>query len=98
MHTFGLKIKELRLKLALPLRKVAAYLDIDQAILSKIENGKRSANRELVIKLALYFQVEKKDLLVAWLSDNLLEELKNEEYALNALKMAEYKIIQRNEN
>jgi HTH-type transcriptional regulator, competence development regulator len=32
----------------IPLRTVAAYLDIDQAILSKIERGKRHVSRELV--------------------------------------------------
>jgi hypothetical protein len=48
----------------------AAYLDIDQAILSKIEHGgQRRVNREQIVKLVEYFNVKAEDLLVAWLFD-----------------------------
>jgi predicted nucleotidyltransferase len=83
------KIRKLREEKGLPLRKVAAYLDIDQAILSKIERGLRNISREQVVNLALFFQVEEKDLLVSWLSDKLLNELGDEDLALRALKLAE---------
>jgi len=46
----------------LPLRTVAAWLDIDQAILSKIEREQRNASREQVVKLAIYFKVKEDDL------------------------------------
>jgi transcriptional regulator with XRE-family HTH domain len=39
MGAFGDKIKKLRDEKQLPLRSVSAFLDIDQAILSKIERG-----------------------------------------------------------
>jgi transcriptional regulator with XRE-family HTH domain len=68
----------------LPLRIVSAYLDIDQAILSKIERNIRKANRDVVIKLADYFKIDKDVLLVAWLSDKLVLELKHEELAIKA--------------
>ncbi|MEJ7679266.1 MAG: helix-turn-helix transcriptional regulator [Segetibacter sp.] len=76
----------------MPLRTVAAYLDIDQAILSKIERGQRNANREQVIKLAIYFKVKEDDLLVQWLSDKLVYEVENEDMALKALQVAEEKV------
>ena len=41
-----------------PLRKVAAFLDIDQAILSKIERGQRKISKEQVIKLAEFLREE----------------------------------------
>ena len=76
----------------LPLRTVAAFLDIDQAILSKIERGQRNANREQVVKLAAYFTVKESDLLIAWLSDKLVNEVADETLALQALQVAEEKI------
>lgn len=90
--TFGDAIRKQREEKQLPLRKVAAYLDIDQAILSKIERGKRKATREQVLKLAAFFQVDEENLLVAWLSDKLVYELAEEKHSLKALKAAEEKI------
>jgi len=75
----------------LPLRTVAAYLDIDQAILSKIERGHRKPTREQVVKLAEYFKVKETDLLVAWLSDKVVCEAVDEEVALKALPVEEEK-------
>ena len=43
MDSLGDNIRKLREDKELPLRTVAAYLDIDQAILSKIERGQRKA-------------------------------------------------------
>ncbi len=92
MDSFGETIRKLRTVKELPLRKVAAYLDVDQAILSKIERGKRQATRNQVKKLANYFELKENDLLVIWLSDKLADEVENEEVALQALQAAEEKI------
>lgn len=92
MNSLGETIRKLREDKELPLRTVAAYLDIDQAILSKIERGQRNASREQVIKLAEFFNIKENDLLVAWLSDKLLYEVANEEVALKALQVAEEKV------
>jgi len=93
MHNFGDTIRKLRIEKSLPLRAVAAFLDIDQAILSKIERGQRRPGRELVSKLAVYFEVNESELLVAWLSDKLVHEVADEELALQALQIAEEKIL-----
>lgn len=92
MDSLGHTIRKLREKKELPLRIVAAFLDIDQAILSKVERGQRKPTREQVIKLAGYFKVKENDLLVAWLSDKLVYELEDEEVALRALQLAEEKV------
>lgn len=92
MNSLGETIRKLREERELPLRTVAAYLDIDQAILSKIERGQRNANREQVVKLATYFKVKEDDLLVQWLSDKLVYEVEDEEMALKALQLAEEKV------
>lgn len=92
MKSLGELIRELREHQELPLRTVAAYLDIDQAILSKVERGQRKASREQVLKLAEYFKVNVEELLIAWLSDKVVYEVENEDLALKALHVAEEKI------
>ena len=92
MDSLGDTIRKLREDKKLPLRTVAAFLDIDQAILSKIERGQRKLSREQVVKLAEYFKVKEDDLLVAWLSDKLVYEVEDEDMALKALQVAEERV------
>ncbi len=92
MDSLGETIRKFRQERNLPLRIVAANLDIDQAILSKIERGLRSASRVQVLKLAEFFTIKESELLVAWLSDKLVQEVANEEVALEALQVAEEKV------
>lgn len=92
MSKLGITIRELREKSGEPIRRVAASLDIDPAILSKIETGKRKPSRELVLKLAKYFKIKEDELLVSWLSDKVIYEIENEELALKALEVAEEEI------
>lgn len=92
MDSFGDSIRKLREDKELPLRTVAAYLDIDQAILSKIERGQRKPSRGQVVKLAEYYKVKESDLLIAWLSDKLVYEIEDEAIALKALQVAEEKV------
>lgn len=92
MYSLGQTIRKMREESELPLRTVAAFFDIDQAILCKIERGQRNANREQVIKLAQFFKLKENDLLVSWLSDKLAYEVINEDVALKALQIAEEKV------
>jgi predicted nucleotidyltransferase len=92
MNSFGEKIRKLREEKHLPLRVLSAYLDIDQAILSKIERGKRRAARVMIVKLAAYFDFPEDDLTIAWLSDKIGYEVADEELALQALQLAEKEI------
>jgi len=92
MLTIGEQIRRLREGKGLPLRKVAAELDIDQSILSKIERGERKASKDQIIQIANIFSVNEKELLINYLSDKVLYELINEDFAVDALKVAEKKI------
>jgi predicted nucleotidyltransferase/DNA-binding XRE family transcriptional regulator len=92
MESFGERIRKLREEKGLPLRTVAAYLGIDQAILSKIERGQRKASRKQVVKLAGYFKVKESELLIAWLSDKLVYAMEDESVALRAMQVAEEKM------
>ena len=93
MQNIGELIRKLRKEKGLPLRKVAAFLDIDQAILSKIERGLRKLSNEQVIKLANFFDYNEKEMLICFLSDKVLYEIGNEDFAKEVLKAAEEKIV-----
>jgi len=60
MQNVGNLIRELRIKEGSPLRKVAAFLEMDQAVLSKIERGLRRPTKAHVLKLAEFFHYDKK--------------------------------------
>jgi transcriptional regulator with XRE-family HTH domain len=92
MKNLGDTLRELRENKQLPLRVIAAYLDIDPAIMSRIERGQRKASREQVIKLAAYFNVCEDELIIAWLSDKVVYELADEQLGIEALKVAEEKV------
>ncbi len=92
MGTLGKILRKYREERGEPLRKIAAFLNIDQAIISKIERGHRKATRLQIEKLADYYNADLKELLVAWLSDKILYEIGGEIYAAEALKSAEAQI------
>ena len=92
MENIGEYIRRLRENKGEPLRKVAAYLDVDQAILSKIERGKRKATKQQIVKLAKYFGEDLKKMLIVYLSDRILYEVQEEDYAKEAIKVAEERI------
>lgn len=89
MKTTGEILREKREKKGLLLRHVSALLDIDTAILSKIERGERKATREQINKLAEILEINKEALIVQYLSEKILYELKDEDLGIQALKVAE---------
>jgi transcriptional regulator with XRE-family HTH domain len=88
----GEKLRKLREENELPLRKVAALLDMDVAILSKMERGERKMTKEVVQKLAKIYKHDKDVLMVLFLSDKIVYELRDEALSMDALKVAEEKI------
>lgn len=92
MSTLGLKLRELREQKGLSLRKAAMQIDIDVAILSKMERGERKFSKELVLKLAQLYKVNSDNLIIDYLSEKVLYELENEVFGLEALKVAEKKM------
>ncbi|WP_439474468.1 helix-turn-helix domain-containing protein [Algoriphagus formosus] len=86
MH-FGERIRELRESQGLLQRQLAANLEIDTPMFSKIERGERRAKREQVLLLAVLLDTNVNDLLTLWLADQVYELVKDEEDAKEALKM-----------
>lgn len=89
MSTLGLKLRELREQAGLSLRKAAMQVDIDVAILSKMERGERKFSKELVLKLADLYKTNSDKLVIDFLSEKVLYELEDEDFGLEALKVAE---------
>lgn len=91
-ESFGEYIRKLREEKGLPLRKVAAELDIDPSTLSKIERGERSANKEMLSIFCNLFQVEEDELILILMSDKVAYDLMKEDNSKEILKVAEQKI------
>lgn len=71
---------------------MAAKLNMDVAYLSKIERGNRMARREQVIAFAKALQEDEHTFLNIWLSEQIVDLLKNEKDFTEILKNAEKEI------
>jgi len=83
---FGEKIRTLRESQKLYLRQVAPLLEMDTAQLSKIEKGLRQLKKEQIPILANILKADKKELEMLWLADQLMQLVKDEPTADEALK------------
>lgn len=92
MKTTGEIIREQREKKGMLLRQLAAQLDVDAAILSKIERGDRKATREQILKLAVILDLNKDELLIQYLSEKIAYELADEDNTKQVLKVAEKRV------
>jgi len=84
----GEKIRELRETNNVLIRQLAAQLDMDTALLSKMERGDRLFRKEDLTKIAKIFQVPKEDLLKLWLADKILKTVEPESFKKEALELA----------
>jgi len=84
----GDKIRELREEKNILLRQLAAQLDMDTAMLSKMERGDRFFKKEDIQSLSKIFKQNEKELLILWLADKILKTIDNENYKSEALAMA----------
>ena len=86
---FADKIRQLREERKLLQRHLAAVLDMDTPMFSKIERGERPAKRPQVIAIAKILTADENELLTLWLADKILDVIENEtELADQALKVA----------
>ena len=90
----GNKIRSLRDEQGILQRQVAAYLEIDTPMFSKIERGDRRAKRSQVIQMATYFKVDEKEMLTLWLADKVLDALEGEdELKLTDIEIAKNELM-----
>jgi adenine-specific DNA-methyltransferase len=93
MNSIGEFLKEKREYLALQLHDVQARTKIDLTVLSRIENGKRFPTKSQLLQLAQLYNCDKHKVLVHWLSDKVVSEIKYEEFGIEALQVAEEKVL-----
>ena len=75
---FASELHRLREEKQLLQRQIAAVLEIDTPMYSKIERGDRRAKRHQVVIIADYFQADKDRLLTLWLADQVSDILKQD--------------------
>lgn len=90
--TLGAIIRNLREAHNMLLRELAAKLEIDVSLLSKIEKGHRTAKKTVVLKIAEIFNLDKSELVVVWFSDKIVIELKGQDNVQEILRLAEQKL------
>jgi transcriptional regulator with XRE-family HTH domain len=88
-NQFGERIKQLREDSGLLQRHVASQMDMDTPMLSKIERGDRKARKEQVLLFNKILKGNLEELLTLWLTDQVVDVVKNEDFAINAIQMAE---------
>ncbi len=89
MNNLGQKVREIREKQNLLLRQVAAHLEVDTALISKIERGERNASRQQVIDIANFLKANEEELLTLWLADKIKSVIVEEPaIAYQAMKIA----------
>lgn len=87
-------LKNSREQKGLKTREVAHLLNIDQALISKFENGLRKPTKEQVIKLASLLEIDLETLMIAWLKEKIIHEIGQDELAIKAMNL----ILQEVEN
>jgi transcriptional regulator with XRE-family HTH domain len=77
------RIKQLREERQLPLRKIAAALDIDSATYWKIEKGERRAKKKYIPIIAELLETDKNELLTLWLAEQVAAVVADEKNIAN---------------
>ena len=80
-------LKNAREQKGLKTREVAHLLGIDQALISKFENGSRKPTKDQVIKLSSLLGIDFETLMVAWLKEKILYEIGQDEFAIKAMNL-----------
>ncbi len=89
-------LKNARVRKGLKIREVAQQLGVDQALVSKFEGGTRYPTEDQARRLARILSIAEEPLMVIWLKEKLLREIRAYTFADEALnlvreELAEYK-------
>jgi Fic family protein/DNA-binding XRE family transcriptional regulator len=66
-------------------RELAQLLGIDQALISKFENGSRKPTRDQIAKLATVLEINYEKLMIAWLKEKIYAEIGDDHFAFEAI-------------
>lgn len=86
------KIRDARIAKAFKIREVAEVLKVDASLVSKFETGARKPTRDQLIKLANLLDLDAHELLIDWMSNQIVENIGYGNFALEVLSVAEDKV------
>jgi transcriptional regulator with XRE-family HTH domain len=86
-RTFGETTRTLRKQRGEPLRVVAAAVEIDSTLLSKIERGERFPTEAQVAKFSEYFGVPQEELAAKAIADRIISEYGYQSATLQAIQI-----------
>ena len=91
-QTLGAFFRLKREENGLLVRQVAAVTEMDQAIISRIENGERLPTKEQLTKLAGLYGLDMNIIYSDWLTERMLRDYGNEPFASDAFREANVRV------
>jgi cell filamentation protein, protein adenylyltransferase len=88
MDTVAALLKKAREKKGLKTREISRLLTIDQALVSKFENGQRRPTKAQIGKLSQLLEIDLQTITVLWIKEKILADVKTEEFGLEAFRAA----------
>ncbi|MDD2635857.1 MAG: DNA adenine methylase [Bacteroidales bacterium] len=85
-------LKDIRETNNFSLQDVTRVTQINYTLLSRIETGKRLPTKEQIQKLAVFYKYDENELIKHLISDKIICEIKDEEFGIEAMQLAEKKI------
>lgn len=86
--SFGELIRKERLEQKKPIRDIAAQINLDSSLLSKIERNKLSAPIRVIPLLAQALHLDYEDLQKKYWSERIYYEIRDQDYAKESLELA----------
>jgi transcriptional regulator with XRE-family HTH domain len=87
-------LRRIREEKQIPQKRLAAALDIDTPMFSRIERGERLAKREQVIILAKVLELDENYLINIWMADKIYDLIKNENQPIEILEIVKKKFVE----
>lgn len=97
-NPLGKRLRDLRKERGQPLRVIAAAIDVDSSLLSKIEHGERLPTEQQLEKLAQHFGISLEELTAQVIAERIVTTYASNTITLQALKIAEAQINYHLEN
>ncbi len=91
--SLGVIFRSKREDKGLLIRQVAAVTEMDQALVSRIENGDRLPTKEQLYKLAGLYDLDLKETYSAWLAEKMVRDYGDEPLAPEAFRDAHEQVI-----
>ncbi|GEP50882.1 hypothetical protein FNO01nite_15540 [Flavobacterium noncentrifugens] len=86
-------LKQAREKKGFTTRQVSEMLKIDQALISKFENGLRRPTEKQLLGLADLLEIDFETLATEWLKGKIIELANSHKFGLKAFKVAEKELF-----